>query len=190
LCHAAWCHLVCVIPSGGAQRRRRGIAIFPIESVAFHITRFEAMRARLFVSIVTAVFWPVVAVAQSSATVAFTDVSVLPMDRERVLTNHTVIVRDGRIAAVGPSASVRVPADAQRVDGKGKFLMPGLAEMHAHVQGPAAPPELNRDIMFLYIANGVTTIRAMLGAPNQLALRDQLKRGEFSARRCTSRRRR
>ena len=114
----------------------------------------------------------------AQGTFAFVDVSVLPMDRDRVLTGQTVVVRDGRITAVGPSASVRIPTEAQRIDGKGKFLMPGLAEMHAHVQGPNAPPELNRDIMFLYIANGVTTIRAMLGAPNQLVLRDQLKKGE------------
>ena len=111
-------------------------------------------------------------------TFAFVDVTVLPMDRERVLTGQTVIVRDGRIAAVGPSASVRVPADAQRIDATGKFLMPGLAEMHAHVLGPQQPAELNRDLMFLYVANGVTTIRAMLGAPNQLVLREQLKKGE------------
>jgi amidohydrolase family protein len=115
---------------------------------------------------------------RAPGTFAFVDVSVLPMDRDRLLGGQTVVVRDGRIVAVGPSASVKVPTDAQRIDGKGKFLMPGLAEMHAHVQGPAAPPELNRDIMFLYIANGVTTIRAMLGAPNQLVLRDQLKKGE------------
>ena len=111
---------------------------------------------------------------------AFVGVSVIPMDRERVLANQTVIVRDGRITAVGPSASTAVPADAVRIDGRGKFLMPGLAEMHAHVQGPQAQDseERNRDIMFLYVANGITTIRAMLGAPNQLVLRDQLKRGE------------
>ena len=114
----------------------------------------------------------------AQGTFAFVDVSVLPMDRDRVLNGQTVVVRDGRITAVGPTASVRIPTEAQRIDGKGKFLMPGLAEMHAHVQGPNAPPELNRDIMFLYIANGVTTIRAMLGAPNQLVLRDQLKKGE------------
>jgi hypothetical protein len=116
--------------------------------------------------------------APAAGTFAFVDVSVLPMDRDRVLTGQTVVVRDGRIAALGPSASVRVPADAQRIDGRGKYLMPGLAEMHAHVLGPAQPQELNRDIMFLYVANGVTTIRAMLGAPNQLVLREQLKKGE------------
>jgi len=110
---------------------------------------------------------------------AFVDVTVLPMDRERVLTGQTVIVRDGRITALGPTASVRVPSDAQRIEGRGKFLMPGLAEMHAHVLGPQQPQELNRDLMFLYVANGVTTIRAMLGAPNQLVLREQLKKDEI-----------
>src|SRR5690349_6308061 len=114
----------------------------------------------------------------AQGTYAFVDVSVLPMDRDRVLAGQTVVVRDGRIVALGPRASVKVPTDAQRIDGNGKFLMPGLAEMHAHVQGPNAPPELNRDIMFRYIANGGRTIRAMLGAPNQLFLRDQLKKGE------------
>lgn len=118
---------------------------------------------------------------QSTAPVtAFTGVTVIPMDRERTVPNQTVVVRDGRIASVGPASSTAVPAGAVRIDGRGKFLMPGLAEMHAHVLGPQAAnsEELNRDIMFLYIANGITTIRAMLGAPNQLTLRDQLKRGE------------
>ena len=111
---------------------------------------------------------------------AFTGVTVIPMDRERVIPDQTVVVRDGRIASVGPASSTVVPADAIRIDGRGKFLMPGLAEMHAHVLGPqaASSEELNRDIMFLYVANGITTIRAMLGAPNQLILREQLKSGE------------
>src|SRR4030095_2979610 len=138
-----------------------------------------ATRAVLFLPALVA---PLLA-GQSSrppapGTFAFVDVTVLPMDRERALTGQTVLVRDGRIAAVGPSASVRVPADAQRIDAKGKFLMPGLAEMHAHVLGPQQPEQLNRDLMFLYVANGVTTIRAMLGAPNQLVLREQLKKDE------------
>ena len=56
--------------------------------------------------------------------------------------------------------------------------MPGLAEMHAHVPPNGAPEQVNRDIMFLYVANGVTTIRAMLGAPNQLVLARRLRSGE------------
>jgi imidazolonepropionase-like amidohydrolase len=115
--------------------------------------------------------------------VAFTDVNVIPMDRQRVLTGQTVIVRGDRIEAVGPASSARVPAGAVRVDGRGKYLMPGLAEMHAHVlpaqaQGNA-DERLNRDIFFLYIANGITTIRAMLGAPNQLVLRNRLASNEL-----------
>jgi imidazolonepropionase-like amidohydrolase len=110
--------------------------------------------------------------------VAFVDVNVIPMDRQRVIVGQTVVVRGDRVEAVGPTSSTRVPAGAVRIDGRGKYLMPGLAEMHAHVLPAQAPgnadERLNRDIFFLYVANGITTIRAMLGAPNQLALRDRL----------------
>ena len=114
---------------------------------------------------------------------AFVDVNVMPMDRQQVVARQTVIIRGDRIEAIGPSASTRVPADAVRIDGRGKYLMPGLAEMHAHVlpaqaQGNA-DERLNRDIFFLYIANGITTIRAMLGAPNQLVLRNRLASNEL-----------
>ena len=115
------------------------------------------------------------------APVAFEHVTVLPMDGgARTLADQTVLVRDGRVAWVGPAAQAQVPAGATRIDGRGKFLMPGLAEMHAHV-----PPQQNvteaqlQDLMFLYVANGVTTIRGMLGAPYQLQLRDRLARGDL-----------
>lgn len=111
--------------------------------------------------------------------VAFVDVTVLPMDRERVLERQTVLVRDGRIASIEPAARARIPANALRVDGRGKFLMPGLAEMHAHIPGAQAPEQVVRDIFSLYIANGITTIRGMLGAPNQLTLRSQTASGEL-----------
>jgi len=110
-------------------------------------------------------------------TTAFVGVTVLPMDAERVLEDHTVVVRADRIVAVGPSAEVAVPAGARVVDGAGRYLMPGLAEMHAHIPGPQASEELMERLMFLYVANGVTTIRGMLGAPNQLALRAQTASG-------------
>lgn len=111
--------------------------------------------------------------------VAFVNVTVIPMDRERVLEGQTVIVRDGRIASVEPSARARVPAGALRVDARGKYLMPGLAEMHAHIPGAQASEQVIRDIFTLYIANGITTIRGMLGAPNQLSLRTRTASGEM-----------
>ncbi|MGH7677509.1 MAG: amidohydrolase family protein [Gemmatimonadaceae bacterium] len=112
---------------------------------------------------------------------AFVDVNVIPLDRERTLERQTVVVRGDRIVAIGPASGTPVPSGATRIDGRGKYLMPGLAEMHAHVIGGNNPNHeaLNRDILFLYVANGITSIRAMLGAPNQLPLREQLRRGEI-----------
>src|SRR5688500_17239224 len=120
-------------------------------------------------------------VASAQNATAFVDVTVIPMDRAGALRGQTVVVEGDRITALGPSASVRVPAGATRIDGRGKYLMPGLAEMHAHVVGGQNPnhEQINRDILFLYVANGITSIRAMLGQPNQLPLRQQLVRGEI-----------
>jgi imidazolonepropionase-like amidohydrolase len=102
---------------------------------------------------------------------AFVGVTVLPLDSDRVLPDQTVVVRDGRIVAVGPRATVVVPADAERIDGGGKVLMPGLAEMHGHIPPPQGPPGEIDDTLFLYLARGITTVRGMLGHPGQLTLR-------------------
>ena len=118
-------------------------------------------------------------VGAQQPTVAFVGVNVVPMTGPGVLADQTVIVTDGRIAAVGPSSAVAVPADAQRVDGAGRWLIPGLAEMHAHVPPGNAPPQAVEDMFFLYLANGITTIRGMLGAPHQLELRERVSSGEL-----------
>lgn len=109
---------------------------------------------------------------------AFTDVTVIPMDSERTLPGHTVLVQGDRIVAVGPAASVAVPEGARRIDGRGKYLVPGLAEMHGHVPPPGAPAQYTEDVLFLYLANGITTVRGMLGAEGQLELRRRTSRGE------------
>jgi imidazolonepropionase-like amidohydrolase len=116
--------------------------------------------------------------AAAAGTIAFVDVSVLPFDAERVLERHTVVVREGRITAVGPSGTVQVPADAQRVDGRGRYLMPGLAEMHGHIPGPQ-DPRYAENVLFLFVSNGVTTVRGMAGHPYHLELRDRVSRGEL-----------
>jgi imidazolonepropionase-like amidohydrolase len=150
--------------------------------------RFSSLLTRRVASQLAAAFFaltlaPVGASPQqpASAVTAFVDVTVVPMDRDRTIEHQTVIVRGDRISAMGPTASTQVPAGATRIDARGKFLMPGLAEMHAHVVGGNNPNHetLNRDILFLYVANGITSIRAMLGAPNQLPLRERLRRGEI-----------
>jgi imidazolonepropionase-like amidohydrolase len=111
--------------------------------------------------------------------VALVDVNVVPMDDERVIANQTVIVRGGRIAEIGPADATNVPADATEIDGSGKYLMPGMAEMHGHIPSPDQPAQLVEDVLFLYVANGVTTVRGMQGAEGQLQLRERVLSGEL-----------
>ena len=86
-------------------------------------------RSALIAGIVA--LWGLSASGQPAA-IAVVNVSVVPMDRDRVLAGQTVVVTDGTITAMGPANTVAAPAGAQRIDGAGKFLMPGLADMHVH----------------------------------------------------------
>ena len=110
--------------------------------------------------------------------VVFENVNVIPMDRERVLERQTVIVRGGRIASIGPAGGA-VPEGATRVDGAGKFLLPGLAEMHGHLTANYLPDAAKADVLYLYLANGVTTVRAMLGNPEAIATRNAIAEGKL-----------
>ena len=109
--------------------------------------------------------------------IAFVGVNVVPMDSERVLENHTVVVQDGRIASVTADDS-QVPEGARRIDGAGRWLMPGLAEMHGHVPGPD-DPAYAENMLYLYVSNGVTTVRNMAGHGYHLELRDRIAAGEL-----------
>jgi imidazolonepropionase-like amidohydrolase len=93
------------------------------------------------------------------------------MDTERLLRDQTLLVQDGRIRTIGPSAKAPVPAGARVVDASGLFLMPGLADMHVHVY---APEELT-----LYAAAGVTTVFNLDGRPAHLAWRRRTANGEL-----------
>ncbi|TAJ24673.1 MAG: amidohydrolase, partial [Planctomycetota bacterium] len=117
--------------------------------------------------------------AQEAPLTAFVDVSVLPMDGERVLAHQTVLVRGERIESVGPLASTKIPDGARRIDGVGKWLMPGIAEMHGHVPSPKAPAELTESYLALFALRGATTVRTMYGFPNQFELRDRIQKGEL-----------
>ena len=117
--------------------------------------------------------------AQQAEAVAFVNVTVIPMDRERTVADQTVVVRGARIESLGPSASTTVPAGARRIDGRGKYLIPALSEMHAHIPpGNATDAEIER-VLALYSVNGIGTIRGMLGAPKHLPLRERANRGEI-----------
>lgn len=116
-------------------------------------------------------------------TTVFIGVNVIPMDRERALMNQTVVVRNGIIAEIGEAAKVKVPKDAVLVDGKGKYLVPGLVDMHTHLlsDGDEYPDSIAPDELRVMVANGVTTVRFMIGTPELLKLRAQSARGEITA---------
>jgi hypothetical protein len=99
-----------------------------------------------------------------------TDVTVLPMDRDDPLPHHTVVVRGDKIIAVEPADRVTVPAGARRIDGAGKWLMPGLADMHVHTW--------SEHDLTLFVAAGVTTVRNMFGAEQHLTWRGEIARGQ------------
>ncbi len=119
------------------------------------------------------------AATAAPAVVAFVGVSVLPLDSDRVLGDQTVVVRGDRIVAVGPAASTPVPEGAMRIDGRGRYLMPGLVDMHIHLlPGDGAPSDPAGQQLTLLLANGVTTARALVAPPSGLALQDRVARGE------------
>jgi len=113
------------------------------------------------------------ATAEPAPATAFTHVNVVPMDSERVLADQTVVVRDGVIAQIGKNVSV--PADATVIDARGKWLSPGLADMHVHSETP--------DELAIYLVNGVTTVLNMGGARQNLVGRTAARAnsGEIAA---------
>ena len=137
------------------------------------------MKQLFFVLIVVAAF----VTPGSAQTVAFTNVNVIPMDRERVLANQTVVIKNGLIVEIGGAKKVKLPKDAVRVDGTGKYLIPGLADMHTHLLSDANeyPKSIGPDELRVMVANGVTTVRFMIGTPELLALRTRSANAEIEA---------
>ncbi len=99
---------------------------------------------------------------------AFVNVTLVAVESGTLVPGQTVVVEGGRIRWVGPAREARIPAGATRIDGTGRFLAPGLADMHAHV---------DPDAMVLYLASGITTVRELNGDSTRLRLRDDLAAG-------------
>lgn len=108
------------------------------------------------------VLWPVDSIdpIKTNAPVAILDVTVIDIRSANLIPYQTVVVENGRIVAAGNASDISVPPAAIVLSGSGRFLMPALWDMHAHVY--AVSPLLD---MPLYIAFGVTNVRDMLGCP-------------------------
>jgi imidazolonepropionase-like amidohydrolase len=106
------------------------------------------------------------------------DVTVISMAGESMLRDVSVLVRDGRVASIGKAMEVAVPPGTRTIGGRAKFLMPGLADMHVHLYSDdEAPDSVAPDELGVMLANGVTTIRLMIGTPEHLALRREIEAG-------------
>ena len=111
-------------------------------------------------------------------TFAITDVTVIPMSGATTIPGATVVVRDGRIAEIGAARNVRVPSGARRVDGRGKYLIPGLADMHTHLYADGdIPDSVAKYEVGVMVANGVTATRLMIGTPEHFTLRREIETG-------------
>ena len=102
------------------------------------------------------------ALAPPPVIVAIRNVTVIPATASAPITGATVVITGDRISALGPASTTVIPKQARIVDGSGKFLMPGLIEMHAHSSKARA------SALGLFVANGVTTIRDMGGDHEEL----------------------
>jgi len=108
----------------------------------------------------------------AAQSVVFDNVRVVDVGAGSVGQPTSLVVRDGWI--VEPD---QAGGEVATIDADGQFLMPGLAEMHAHVP-PFSDRQAVDDVLALFLAHGVTTIRGMLGEPGHLALRSALAAGE------------
>lgn len=122
--------------------------------------------------------------------VAIEHVTILPMtDSGAVLTDQTVVIREGRIASIGASSGTKIGSDVKRVSGMGRFLMPGLTDAHVHLendrllriflQNPRIPTGTVRaeDVFLPYLANGVLQIVDLSAMSETVGQRDDVESG-------------
>jgi imidazolonepropionase-like amidohydrolase len=101
----------------------------------------------------------------------FTHVAVIDVTGGPAQPDRTVVILGRHIAEIGDSAKIVVPQDSQVVEAKGKFLIPGLWDMHVHW--------FDKDYLPLFIANGVTGVRQMFGTPELLQQRNAIEKGNL-----------
>jgi len=116
----------------------------------------------------------------ATADLAITRVNVVNVESGRVLPDHTVLIEGNQIVRVGRSEDMSVPTDSRVVDGRGKYLIPGLVDTHVHVGWD----EESLRLFALLVVNGVTTVREASGTGRErelVALRDRIEKGELLA---------
>lgn len=140
--------------------------------------KYQASAFVLFIILLVTVMPPQKArkeKASETRAFAFVNVNVVQMDKEQITKEQTVIVRGEKIVQIGPASKTKIPEDAERIDGSGKYLMPGLVDMHVHLRDYT--DEDMAALLQLYVANGVTTVVNLSGIPRHLKLREKTAEG-------------
>jgi imidazolonepropionase-like amidohydrolase len=142
-----------------------------------HLDRSARAAIQWFLTIAVAI--SVAACSSYPTAIAITDVTLIDATGAPPQQDMTVLVADGRISAIGRSAQVAVPNHYKQVDGAGKFLIPGLADMHVHLTGAGEPSGSREFFIPLLVANGITTVRDMGGKVEYLKqLRAEINSGK------------
>lgn len=109
----------------------------------------------------------------SETATIFTNVNIVDVRNGDILDAHQMVIDSGKILQI--SASIEnADAYTSTIDAKGAYAVPGLAEMHAHIPSPPTSEERIQETLFLYLSNGITTIRGMLGHPRHLSLKKEV----------------
>src|SRR5690349_23846007 len=119
---------------------------------------------RYFIALLALAFscaWPAQAQPLDGQSLAITHVTLIDMISAAPQPDMTVIVKGNRITALGKAGQVRLPQSAQVIDGAGKFLIPGLWDMHIHLT-VIPDQEITRNLIApLLVAYGITGVRDM-----------------------------
>jgi imidazolonepropionase-like amidohydrolase len=126
------------------------------------------MKRDLICPLGLALYLTMRAFAQTAAPLAIVDVNVVDVRKGEIRGHQTVLIADGRITGIGSSDAVRVPTQAIRIPGEGRYLIPGLWDMHIHLRSSQARPDVplvdeNAALLDLFLPNGVVGVREMGG---------------------------
>jgi imidazolonepropionase-like amidohydrolase len=117
--------------------------------------------AKLFLLLL---FFPLASRASSSEALVFQHVTVIDGTSRAPQPDQTVVIVGNRITAIGPAGRTKFDKSARIIDARGKFLIPGLWDMHVHLAGVSADPSWSKDtLLSLLLANGITGVRDMGG---------------------------
>jgi hypothetical protein len=115
----------------------------------------------------------------SKSAILITNANVIDVRTGIIIEKRQIVIDSGIIQKIADAVE-NAEGYTMTINGNGKYLMPGLAEMHAHIPSPSTRnPEIVDETLFLYLSNGITTIRGMLGEPSHLELREKAKKNEI-----------